>query len=31
MRFSYKVRSINPLSITLRATGFEAILRGTLC
>ena len=31
MRFNYKVRSINPLSITLRATDFEAILRGTLC
>ena len=38
MRFNYKVRSINPLSITLRATGFETILRifnlpcrGTTC
>ena len=25
MRFNYTVRSIHPLSITLRATGFEAI------
>ena len=30
MRFKDKMRSINPLSITLRATGFEAILRETL-
>ncbi len=31
MRFNYKVRSINPRSITLRATGFGVILRETLC
>ena len=31
MCFNYKVRSINPLSITLRATGFEAILKEGLC
>ena len=31
MRFNYKGRSINPLSITLQATGFEAILREALC
>ena len=31
MRLNNKVHSINPLSITLQTTGFEAILRETLC